>query len=429
MSRQHFKTFFPSHEGCANELMDLPADGGSIPELLGELNQGFEELDRLSKAYTQISTLQEVTGMFPVLQLEQLALIESNLDLIGSNIRQDLSIPSLESYVGTSLSVENFTDRIKRILDWIIDRFKTMVLRIKSLFQKVGQDTVYIRGRLFILRQAHHQKAGRFPKQQEISLSGIAHQVMVREGVPHDAKMLLRDTSQLKMQLELLHTHYVPKVKSAANGFLQVLRSPTFASGDMQGWLTQMNDAADPMSFASLNQIIPNKMRLTDPRFEGTQAWISPTLVGDRAIILVDGTVNRDMNNPLERASAQQGTYMTLARPRAGQRQVHNDEVMSAPPHQMIGDLLDQVDDILKRLESANGDVFRSELAGIESTLETLTRNVPTSGANSAYAEAALRYTTLIGRWASEPYLALLAHSLTACRGLLAVSARSLNVL
>lgn len=422
MSHHQFRQFFSNE----SYLLDNPlADAGD------ELQSSCEEIFQLSQAIGELSELQVQVEGLHLSSPQHLMLAEQTLIQIGQNIGQDWTVPSMENAGTGATSRRSFTERIRDILKWIRDRFRYLINRVRGLFAKAKSDVAYLKARLYILKEKHRQFTGRYPSRPELDLSGIVHQVLVREGVPKGGRMLIRDATELQSQLDALRRRYLPIVQSVASKMSRVMDGSTYRQGLFQEWLEQMNESAYGMRYSELTGVLPNLLRVDDTRFPKDSTKMATPLIGDRAIFILDGGRGQGgvPRGGVELATVLQNTRMVLARSRPTNIAIGPSPTMSSMPHSMIGDILNLVEGLLTDVEKIDVNAFKAEFDAISQRIDSMIRAVPSTGRSASYVESGVRYSAALTRWVSDPYLTLLAHTLSSCRGLMSVCVRALNAL
>lgn len=390
---------------------------GQSAHLAYEISNESQEIDRLLQVVESLESLRQIAENIPAASFEHLALFETVINQARQNLSQHTDLlPALESFAGQRISTEGLVDRIIELVAYIRRLIGRLMEKIRGFFNVVRDDSTQLWARLGFARDVHKELQGRFPKREVVHLGQTAIMLTAKDGIPHDAKMLIRNINNLEKQLQSLRTRYIPLVQKTGQLLANAMVAPALQSGDFEGWLAGLNHAASAMTYGNLNPIVQPLSRMVDSRYAADSAWLSAPIPGDRAIVLIDGSKIQPSDHPsiADQAVAIQNTQMQLIRPNQGHRINLSEASMTTMPHLMIGTVLDQVAALLKELDQAATTNVRNDLAALDRQLEAVIRQIPDDKTRGVLIiQTGLAYGSAYSKWCSSPYLNLLSHTLS----------------
>lgn len=395
-------------------------DAGTVHSagLAHELELDLLSLEHQMQKLDTLTQLHNVLRYVPKASMESLALVDLALSAAG----EPNAVPSLESYEGQALSTEGLGERIRQVALNIRQFISTIINKIKGFFGALGTDAQQLQFRLNMSRDVHKELAGRFPRKAQVALGQTAIMLAMREGVPHDSRLLLTYGDNIVNQLKTLRVTYVPTVRQVGGSLAACFHDQSLKDGNVEVWLSKLTAAAQPLSFGNLQRLITPLQRMVDNRYTVDSAFMAPPILGGRALVLLNGAVDHSGEDVLSRALAARHTKFVFVRPYQAKQVDTATATMPTLPHNMIGAVQDLAQRLIDEVESSRSDGLRSGLEAMDRELARLANAAPEDVKGIDAIQVGLGFGTSFSQWCTAPYLQMISHSLSVTNALISAT-------
>ena len=358
-----------------------------------------------------------------------LMLLEAVLNMAnaGTPARADGIIPSLESYLGSTVAMEGVNQSIRTLLVNVRRIIRELWHKLKDLAISIFNEVGRLRLRLQYTETLIDEIDGRSPKRESTALGTAVYGVCTEAGLPKDARQIVIALTDLLQQTKALRMHYVPKVMAIGQELLrEIPKFPKNPEGNQQ-WLANLNKIASAYDVHTFATNIVKTFGSSNPAWPAGSAQVGTPLPGFRSLVFLDGAkiATDDSDTPMAHAARIQSSQVLLTRT----RQVHNVDLTKAEMETISNDSLKEITALVAKLID---EVDQGLKSGLRSNLERMGRAVEDAAAkiddstDSDYRtlQRGLRYTTIFTSWVTDPYVQILGHTLYVCRSALSVVSR-----
>lgn len=361
-----------------------------------------------------------------------LMLVEAVLNMAhaGTAQRADSVIPSLESYVGSTISTEGVVSTIKNLLEQIRRILRELWHKIKDFFITLFNEVGRLKFRINYVTTLLDEIDGKEPEQAEITLGNSGYGVCTEQGVPQNARAVVISLTDMLNQTRAVRQHYVPQLLAIGDGLSRVLPQWPNDPERNQQWLAQLNAIASGYNTAVFAHALAKTFPTHSPNWPTGSALVGTPLPGFRSLVFVNGDkVATDQSaTPMAQATRLQASQVLLTRT----RQTHNVDLSKAKIETFTNDhlkeVLDLVNEIVEEVETGMKAGLRSKLERMGRDLETAaTRINQEANGDIGVLKRGLRYATVYAGWTTDPYIQLLGHNLYVCRSMLSFITRHIQ--
>ncbi len=423
MSRRGKQSLLPSLESLDAEREEFPVGDpdAELPEV------SSPDLSEVHTQQQQAAYLQSLIGTIEsALESNQYdpAVIKTAFEAVDLGPVAQEHTPSLEAFDFAperflEVSLEGLRKTVRKTLDTILALLRRFWALLNETAERVMHSTVVMRGRVVLAESYLRDVMGQYAKVREVDAGHLVRLLSTDRFPAADHVRLMENLVALEHQLTNVRRNYLPMVEKLARDFTEAFNR--WGTIDAADWLEQLNAIGrryDPVRALSVDE--PFRYRATTQFDE--RSLMGRPLAGRKTIVITPaGEAAHDMDvKPIVRAAALQAANVTLAELRDDRV---DDEITTDPTHMpvltqnQIEGLLGKVSEVLKEIELTTGENSRRELRRFTLTLDRLSKSSQTEVPDGTVMifNTGVAYATAISRWAKEPYLSLINHTINVC--------------
>ena len=383
-----------------------------------EINRLVDIADALQDAVVSVEGLKEADP-------HHLMLFEACLNLAqaGKHESAEQIQPSLESYLGNTISTEGVQQTIRNLLVSIRRLLRELWHFISDFFLSIFNECGRARLRLGYTRTLVDEIDGKNNTRDRVALGNSVYGVATEAGVPHDAHSVILSLNELLHQTKYMRGHLVPTLIAIGENFVRTV--PTWPNApEANGvWLESLNKIAstyDPHTLAhAMGKVFPSH----NPQFPPGSALVAAPLPGSRSLSFLSGAkIHPDKINgaDADRATAFQANSISLMRQRQAANMDLTKATMEPIPNNHMHQILDIVEKVLDEVEDSVKTGLRSRMERLGRALEDCVARIdPDTSGDTLRLRKGLRYSTVYTQWVQSPFVQLLTHDLMVCRSMM----------
>ena len=383
-----------------------------------ELNQALQHQTHVAALESLVATIEDACAAGRYDRNE----LKASLEALAEYPETAAELPALEAFDFApdrylSLSLESLRKTVRQTLDTILALLARFWSLMNEAVQRASHSTILMRARVVMADSRLRDVMGRYPKKPEVDATRLMRLLSTDRYAANDYRRLHENLVVLQHQLVNVRRQYIPSVVHLAREITSIFQR--WGQLDAKDWLERLNDTAskyDPVRTLTVDE--PFRYRVSS-QFDSRSLMGRP-LPGRKTIVIIPtGLSAGDMSaRPVERASALQEAHVTLAELRDDRTE---DELSFDPMPTMalnqIEGLLAKVSVLLDEIERTTQDDTRRELRRLTVMLDSLAKSSRTDVPDGTVGifQSGVAYATAVSRWAKEPYLSLLNHTLNVC--------------
>lgn len=347
--------------------------------------------------------------------------------------------PAMETFQlfapqATSLSMENLRSSLSRIINTIREFLKLLFRRIGDFFVRVFGDTGRVRLRMKYLEDQTEDINGLSPRTSKVNIGAFAYNVATERAIPADGRALVTSMGELLRQLRGLRLHYLPTIVQIGHNLSVGLAArPRSVNGweEFDVWLKQINGIASVYDVHDFTTVSSKLHDMTDARYPLGAARSGAPLPGCRSLAFVDGRKlypDKLEGSSLDRATVFQASRVELIRLSPQHTIDTAAAMMETMTASSIYEVLELVGELLDEIDASANSSFHQDLQRHARELDAAAAHISITDENElTYVRRGLQYCEVYGVWMHKPYLQMLNHALSVCRGALGVCARHIK--
>jgi hypothetical protein len=403
-------------------------------ELIHEQQALEHERENVNRMLAVSETLESYANFLDgveVLRSDQVAPIRIGLEnlLSGTGYDVDILIPSLESFVGGTVSTEDLKSRLGDLYKRIVQAVLKLLSAIKNFWNKIRTYQGRLRMNAEVLKKQGAIRRGVTIKSPTVQLGLEARTLMVGTSPVNDPDQMIRACASAISQYKTVIEKYPRYMLAVGKDFENTLVNGTDPRLVLEGLCIECTK----LPFGSLAKDL-HAMAYRDTRFGTKPILLAPPAVGGYSLYIAttdQPTIGLVGNDLLTQASRLRGTGMrfTLSDGNVVGQATGSARTASGAQVEVLATRALDILDLIDRMESARmTNKLDTQVKAVLSAADRFKNTIAQQDdAARLYTESAIRFARSYASWAIGPIDQMTTNLLTVCRAILIYGKKSLS--
>lgn len=411
-------------------LTEATQDSAQVDADLGEIAR----MNDMSEAVEDLAVIADGIEE-PTATETQLLDSVGQMAVTGTDVAPEEVVPSMEQYVGRRISTEGLRETARNIWNQIQRVLKKVWETIESFFYKVFGTIPGLRRSLKKLKDDIDGNSSRALDSKKISISVGVQALSVNYSTPKsegDLKGAMKDMTE---QVEVIYGKHADAIEGMGEAIAEGLsdfdaETPQKSLGSFVGKLSKYTDKID----------LPG-MSGASGRWPGFDAKMTKPLPGNISIVSrvpkdIDAR-SSDVN--IQKLEALRKVTVEVVQTSEKAKDVPNSFEMPPLSNNAMLNLLDDAEKLLDTLEKYQRGKRYADMKKVRTKLEAASKKATTSIEKLDSSEdkatkdavpfyrAMVNFNTAYAKWAKDPAMPMVTHTLSFVRGIMTVCQKSLS--
>lgn len=399
---------------------------------LHEANSILDETKRVEDIREGVIAMGQVAATLECSTLHHLALfqIAGNLATAGTGLSSDAIIPNLESYNGTSVSVESISQTAANLWKRVLEALKRAAEVFAKFWDSIYDSTAGMSRANRRLQARSKAMKGHSIDKPTIVLNTERRKLEINGQIPSNGAIVHKALVRLKSTLKAVLEGYTGSVLVGGAALVSAAQHTQLPADQ---YLQSHIDAANKIDIRSVAGLLGAR-DYTDSRFSPGEVMASPALIGNRTLFIYKGSTFNNNSSVLSQAEICRSRRIELGQTSTLQNNNGNEQVsINTFDAGVTYAISQEVAEILKMISTyAKGGRRQSLIKqkkalidAVDSAQGSLYGNQTTESDSSHYRSAS-RFASAFSAWAENPHDALCTHALSVCRAAISACNKSM---